>query len=172
MEKMDLATLEKQVGARCEAIFGKTIDAVSNNQLYHAICATVRDILTEKRLQFKKRGNEQQTKQVYYMSMEFLLGRSLKNHLFNLGLTDVYEQLCRKLGTSLDEVYANEPDAGLGNGGLGRLAAAYMESLTNLNYIASGFSIRYDYGIFKQKIADGWQIEMPDEWLEIGRAHV
>ena len=168
MEKMDLATLEKQVGARCEAIFGKTIDAVSNNQLYHAICATVRDILTEKRLQFKKRGNEQQTKQVYYMSMEFLLGRSLKNHLFNLGLTDVYEQLCRKLGTSLDEVYANEPDAGLGNGGLGRLAAAYMESLTNLNYIASGFSIRYDYGIFKQKIADGWQIEMPDEWLEDG----
>lgn len=168
MEKMDLTTLEKLVASRCEAAFGKTLDAASNNQLYHAICMTVRDILTEKRLQFKKCGHEQQTKQVYYMSMEFLLGRSLKNHLYNLGLTDVYARLCRKLGTSLDEIYANEPDAGLGNGGLGRLAAAYMESLTNLNYIASGFSIRYDYGIFKQKIADGWQVEMPDEWLTDG----
>lgn len=168
MEKLDLAVLEKEVGVKCEVYFGKTIDTVSRNQLYRAICMTVRDILTEKRLQFKKHGHEQQTKQVYYMSMEFLLGRSLKNHLFNLGLTDVYEQLCHKLGTSLEEIEAIEPDAGLGNGGLGRLAAAYMESLTNLNYIASGFSIRYDYGIFKQKIADGWQVEMPDEWLNDG----
>ena len=86
------------------------------------------------------------------MSMEFLLGRSLKNHLYNLGMTGVVEELCKKYGTTIEDIYALEPDAGLGNGGLGRLAAAYMESLTNLNYVASGFSIRYDYGIFKQKI--------------------
>lgn len=168
MDKFNAQNIQKLVEHKCEAYFGQTFDKVSTTQLYRALCLTVRDILTDKRINFKEKRLNQKTKQVYYMSMEFLLGRSLKNHLFNLGLTDTFESICAKRGLSLEDVFAIEPDAGLGNGGLGRLAAAYMESLTNLNYVASGFSIRYDYGIFKQKIADGWQMELPDEWLENG----
>ncbi|MEG1535796.1 MAG: glycogen/starch/alpha-glucan phosphorylase [Clostridia bacterium] len=168
MDKLELAELQKVVSQKCEVYFGITIENASRNQLYRAICLTVRSILTEKRITFKRKRKEQETKQVYYMSMEFLLGRSLKNHLFNLGMTDVFQQLCEGLGVSLEDIYAIEPDAGLGNGGLGRLAAAYMESLTNLNYVASGFSLRYDYGIFRQKIVDGMQMELPDEWLTNG----
>ena len=153
---------------KSQTYFGKPLADASPAQAYRAVCMTVRDILTEKRLDFKRRRKEQKTKQVYYMSMEFLLGRSLKNHLFNLGLTDTFAKAVEHYGFNLTDLYAIEPDAGLGNGGLGRLAAAYMESLTNLNYVASGFSIRYDYGIFKQKISDGWQLEMPDEWLNEG----
>ena len=160
--------LKKIVSLKCQTYFGTTIENASKNQIYRAICMTVRDILTDKRLDFKRKRLEQGAKQVYYMSMEFLLGRSLKNHLYNLKMTDAFEALCKDLGYSIDDMYAIEPDAGLGNGGLGRLAAAYMESLTNLNYVASGFSIRYDYGIFRQKIEDGWQVELPDEWLENG----
>ncbi len=168
MEKVNFNDFDKQVSQKCEVYFGKTIENCSKTQLYRAICMTVRDYLTEKRLKFKQNRIKQETKQVYYMSMEFLLGRSLKNHLYNLGMTGVVEELCKKYGTTIEDIYAIEPDAGLGNGGLGRLAAAYMESLTNLNYVASGFSIRYDYGIFKQKIVDGLQIELPDEWLTNG----
>lgn len=168
MEKVNFNDFDKQVSQKCEVYFGKTIENCSKTQLYRAICMTVRDYLTEKRLKFKQNRIKQETKQVYYMSMEFLLGRSLKNHLYNLGMTGVVEELCKKYGTTIEDIYAIEPDAGLGNGGLGRLAAAYMESLTNLNYVASGFSIRYDYGIFKQKIVDGLQMEMPDEWLTNG----
>lgn len=168
MEHITEAELKSIIENKCQRYFGKTVDNCSKHQLYRAICYTVRDILTEKRLDFKRKRVEQETKQVYYMSMEFLLGRSLKNHLFNLGLTDTFAKVCKDFGTTLDEIYDIEPDAGLGNGGLGRLAAAYMESLTNLNYVASGFSIKYDYGIFKQKISDGWQLELPDDWLQNG----
>ena len=168
MEKLSAKELVEIVEGKCQRYFGKPYTMVSKHQLYKAICLTVRDILTEKRLAFKSRRIQQETKQVYYMSMEFLLGKSVKNHLFNLGLTKVFEEVCKELGTSLEEMYDIEPDAGLGNGGLGRLAAAYMESLTNLDYVASGFSIKYDYGIFKQKISEGWQLELPDDWLQNG----
>ena len=168
MEKLSAKELVEIVEGKCQRYFGKPYTMVSKHQLYKAICLTVRDILTEKRLAFKSRRIQQETKQVYYMSMEFLLGKSLKNHLFNLGLTKEFEEVCKELGTSLEEMCDIEPDAGLGNGGLGRLAAAYMESLTNLDYVASGFSIKYDYGIFKQKISEGWQLELPDDWLQNG----
>lgn len=167
-QKLNAKRIEEILELKSQTYFGKPLAEASKTQIYRAVCMTVRDILTEKRLDFKRRRKEQKTKQVYYMSMEFLLGRSLKNHLFNLGLTDVFEKAVKDYGVDLNDLYAIEPDAGLGNGGLGRLAAAYMESLTNLNYVASGFSIRYDYGIFKQKISEGWQLELPDEWLENG----
>ena len=167
-QKLNTKRIEEILEMKSQTYFGKPLADASPAQAYRAVCMTVRDILTEKRLDFKRRRKEQKTKQVYYMSMEFLLGRSLKNHLFNLGMTDVFEKAVEHYGFNLNDLYAIEPDAGLGNGGLGRLAAAYMESLTNLNYVASGFSIRYDYGIFKQKISDGWQLEMPDEWLNEG----
>lgn len=148
--------------------FGKTPIDCSRNQLYKGVANVVKDLLTETRVKFKNKRKKQGAKQVYYMSMEFLMGKSLKNHLFNLGITDVVESVVSKYGVSLDELAAIEPDAGLGNGGLGRLASAYMESLTNMDYVATGFSIKYEYGIFKQKIADGWQLELPDDWLTDG----
>ena len=168
MENITVKEVKDLVEGKCQRYFGKTSKDASVHQIYRAICYTVRDLLTENRLEFKRKRVQQETKQVYYMSMEFLLGRSLKNHLFNLGLTDIFAQACKELGVSLEEIEDLEPDAGLGNGGLGRLAAAYMESLTNLNYVASGFSIKYDYGIFKQKINDGWQLELADDWLQNG----
>ena len=156
--------LEEQV-ARQQGILAK--DA-TKAQMYEAVCMVVRNILTRQRVEFKNRIHEGKYKQVFYMSMEFLPGRSLKNHLFNIGLTDKMTTALKQLGYDLEEIEEIEPDAGLGNGGLGRLASAYMDALTSEGYPACGFSIKYDYGIFKQKIVDGWQVEMPDNWLEKG----
>ncbi len=148
--------------------FGVKPEDASKGQLYRATCMAVRDILTRTRVNFKKKVREQNAKQIYYMSMEFLLGRSLRNNLFNMGIAEEVEKALKGFGADLNELYSFEPDAGLGNGGLGRLAAAYMDALTSLDYPASGFSILYDYGIFKQVIVDGWQLEQPDEWLKGG----
>lgn len=148
--------------------FGVKPEDASKAQIYRATCMVVRDLLTNKRVDFKKVCHEKNAKQVYYMSMEFLLGRSLRNHLFNMGITEQVTKAVESFGVSMDEIYNFEPDAGLGNGGLGRLAAAYMDSLTSCGYAASGFSILYDYGIFKQRIVDGWQLEQPDDWLKMG----
>ena len=140
----------------------------TKKQMFDAVCFVIRDILSQKRMDFKHEIRAKQQKQVFYMSMEFLLGRSLKNHLFNLGLTDVVKEALQGYGWDLEELEEVEPDAGLGNGGLGRLAAAYMDALTSEDYAANGFSIRYDYGIFRQRVVDGWQMEMPDTWLQEG----
>ncbi len=148
--------------------FGVKPEDASKAQIYRATCMVVRDLLTNKRVDFKKVCHEQNAKQVYYMSMEFLLGRSLRNHLFNMGITEQVTKAVESFDVSMDEIYNFEPDAGLGNGGLGRLAAAYMDSLTSCGYPASGFSILYDYGIFKQRIVDGCQLEQPDDWLKMG----
>jgi len=158
----------KQVTDTLARYFGVKPEDASKAQIYSATCMCVRDILTQTRVNFKKTVHEKNSKQIYYMSMEFLLGRSLRNHLFNMGITDEVKKAVESFGVSMDEIYAFEPDAGLGNGGLGRLAAAYMDALTSLSYPASGFSILYDYGIFKQVIKDGWQLEQPDEWLKGG----
>lgn len=149
-------------------VYGIKLIEAQDNQIFKAVSLVIRDILTQKRLEFKKNLRKKGAKQVYYMSMEFLLGRSLRNHLYNLGIKDQVEEAVKEMGFDMNKIYDVEPDAGLGNGGLGRLAAAYMDSLTSCDYAASGFSIRYDYGIFKQKIVDGWQMEMPDNWLENG----
>jgi starch phosphorylase len=148
--------------------FGLKYKEASDNIMYRALCMVVKDILTEKRVDFKAKVRKKGLKQVYYMSMEFLLGRSLKNHLYNLGILDLATDCVSDMGCSIEKLMDIEPDAGLGNGGLGRLAAAYLDSLTARNYVASGFCLRYDYGIFSQKIIDGWQMEMPDEWLKEG----
>ncbi|MDR3294099.1 MAG: glycogen/starch/alpha-glucan phosphorylase [Clostridiales bacterium] len=157
-------SLEKQV----KKMFGIVPNEANNEQMYKALCIVIKDILTSKRFTFKEKMRAQGSKQVYYMSVEFLLGKSLKNHLLNLGIEDGVKGVLKKLGFELDGLAEIEQDAGLGNGGLGRLAAAYMDALTSQGYAATGFSIRYDYGIFKQKIVDGWQLELPDEWLDAG----
>ncbi len=148
--------------------FGCTYAEASRDQMYKAAAMTVKEILTEKRGQFKKKVNSTQSKRIYYMCMEFLLGRSLKTNLCNLGLQEQYAEALSTMGYDLDDLYECEPDAGLGNGGLGRLAACFMDSLSSLDYPATGFSICYDYGLFKQMIVDGMQIELPDVWLPGG----
>lgn len=157
-----------QVSSTLARYFGVKPEDASKAQIYRATCICIRDILTQTRVNFKKQVHEKNAKQIYYMSMEFLLGRSLKNHLFNMGITKEVTEAIESLGANMDEIYEFEPDAGLGNGGLGRLAAAYMDALTSRGYAASGFSILYDYGLFKQIIVDGWQLEQPDDWLKTG----
>ena len=149
--------------------FGCTPAEASRDQMYKAAAMTVKEILTEKRGQFKKKVNRTESKRVYYMCMEFLLGRSLKTNLCNLGLQQQYSEALKTMGYDLNDLYECEPDAGLGNGGLGRLAACFMDSLSSLDLPATGFSICYDYGLFKQMIVDGMQIELPDVWLPGGK---
>ncbi len=163
---------EKQVRENIEAKlsrqFGCTAKEASRDQMYKAAALTIKDILMTKRSDYKKKVNEKGAKRVYYMCMEFLLGRSLKTNLCNLGVDKEYRSALAELGFDLDDLYECEPDAGLGNGGLGRLAACFMDSLSSLNYPATGFSICYEYGLFKQMIVDGMQIEVPDVWLPGG----
>ncbi len=125
-------------------------------------------MLARQRKSFTDSYTASEKKQVYYMSMEFLVGTSLHNNLFNMGIEDTVNSILSEKGISLSELYEMEPDAGLGNGGLGRLASCYMDSMTTLGYPATGFSIRYEFGIFRQKIVDGWQMEFPDDWLTLG----
>ncbi len=160
--------LQGLIEAKLTKMFGVKSEEASEQIMYRALCLVVKDLLTQKRVEFKKKVRKTGTKQVYYMSMEFLLGRSLRNHLYNSGMLDVATEVIHDMGFDIKNLMEIEPDAGLGNGGLGRLAAAYMDSLTACGYAAGGFSIRYDYGIFRQRIVDGWQMEMPDEWLNNG----
>ena len=160
--------IKENIEAKLSRQFGCTASEASRDQIYKAAVLTVKDILTSKRGDFKKRVNQTGSKRVYYMCMEFLLGRSLKTNLFNLGITEEYKKALAELGFELEDLYECEPDAGLGNGGLGRLAACFMDSLSSLNYPATGFSICYEYGLFKQMIVDGMQIELPDNWLPGG----
>ncbi len=148
--------------------FGCAATEASREQIYKATAITVKNLLSDKRSVYKKKVNKAGAKRVYYMCMEFLLGRSLKTNLGNLGLAGSYEAALKSLGFSLEELYECEPDAGLGNGGLGRLAACFMDSLSSLDYPATGFSLCYEYGLFKQMIVDGMQVELPDVWLPGG----
>ena len=160
--------VKKNIEEKLSRHFGANAAEATREQLYKAAALTVKDILTDKRSKFKDKVNEAGAKRVYYMCMEFLLGRSLKTNLCNLGLQEAYAKALKSLGVTLDELYECEPDAGLGNGGLGRLAACFMDSLSSLDYPATGFSLCYEYGLFKQMIVDGMQIELPDAWLPGG----
>ena len=167
-KNLNSTQIKENIEVKLSRYFGCTPAEASREQMYKAVAITVRDILTEKRGAFKKEVNKQGAKRVYYMCMEFLLGRSLKTNLHNLGLVDEYEKALGSFGIELDSLYDCEPDAGLGNGGLGRLAACFMDSLSSLDYPATGFSLCYEYGLFKQKIVDGMQVELPDVWLPGG----
>ena len=167
-EKLNQTEIKQNIEIKLSRYFGCTAMEASAEQMYKAVSMTVRDILTEKRGEFKKEVNKEGAKRVYYMCMEFLLGRSLKTNVCNLGLQKEYGEALEKLGFKLDDLYECEPDAGLGNGGLGRLAACFMDSLSSLDYPATGFSLCYEYGLFKQMIVDGMQVELPDVWLPGG----
>lgn len=159
---------EEQITAKLSHFFGVTPEEANYEQFYKAIAMITRDMLRQGRHEFEKRCEESGSKRVYYMCMEFLMGRSLKNTLYNLNLIPVMEEALKDFGIKLDKLYECEPDAGLGNGGLGRLAACYLDALATDGYLGMGYSILYEYGIFKQKLVDGWQTEMPDFWLPGG----
>jgi starch phosphorylase len=148
--------------------FGRERSNATKLQIYRAACFVVRDILSKKWLKNHDIICSQTEKQVIYLSMEFLPGTSLRNHLFNLGMEDVLQSALKDYGQELEEFYTMEPDAGLGNGGLGRLASCYLDAISSCGMFGQGMSICYEYGIFKQKIQDGKQIEQPDDWLDLG----
>lgn len=148
--------------------FRKTIDQVNEEQVFHAVAYAVRDIIVDQWIETHKTYEEKDAKTVYYLSMEFLMGRALGNNMINLLVNDVVREVLDELGFDLNVIEDQEPDAGLGNGGLGRLAACFLDSLATLEYPAYGCGIRYRYGIFEQKIIDGYQVERPDEWLKNG----
>lgn len=168
IENNDSQNVKKCLEEKLASYFGVSPQDANIDQIYKAVSMTVLDILLEKKKKFNRKVKEKTAKRIYYLCMEFLVGRSLKTNLYNLELVDAYREVLQGYGIELDEVYEQENDAGLGNGGLGRLAACFMDSLASLDYPATGFSIRYEYGLFKQKIVNGWQTEMPDVWLPGG----
>lgn len=160
---------ETLIKSKLSRYFGVTEKEATNEQIYKATVMCVKDILLEKRSAFNRKYRSKGGKRVYYLCMEFLLGQSLKNNTYNLNMQESLDKALRKcFNCSLEDLYDMEPDAGLGNGGLGRLAACFMDALASQNYPALGYSIRYEYGLFKQKIVDGWQMELPDIWLPGG----
>ncbi len=165
---MDQKTALSLVDEKCKKQFGCSISEATKQQAYKTLCLVVKDILIDKNIEFTKSVKDKEEKQVYYMSMEFLVGTSLRNNISNLKLEKPFTAALSKAGIDISELYAMEPDAGLGNGGLGRLASCYMDSLSSLGIPATGYSIRYEFGIFKQRIVDGWQMEFPDDWLNLG----
>lgn len=147
---------------------GRDPARAGNRDVYKALAYALRDVLVEKWIKTQKEYYSQRSKRVYYLSMEFLVGRSLGNSLINMGLMDEVYQALEELGYDLEIIQEKEEDAGLGNGGLGRLAACFMDSIATMKVPAYGYGIRYEYGMFSQKFIDGWQVESPDNWLRYG----
>ncbi len=162
--------ISKLIEGKLMRHFGREADNATKHQIFRATCFVVRDILSEIWLKTSDTVCDQTEKQVIYLSMEFLPGTSLRNHLFNLGLEDVFQTAVENFNESLEELYQMEPDAGLGNGGLGRLASCYLDAISSTGMLGQGMSICYEYGIFKQEIKDGKQIEKPDDWLDLGES--
>ncbi|MCI9367907.1 MAG: glycogen/starch/alpha-glucan phosphorylase [Oscillospiraceae bacterium] len=162
---MDQKQIINQLNETLLVRYGCSMDTASPQQVYRGLCYVVNGMLASKSAEFYRQNKG---KQVYYMSMEFLVGTSLRNNLYNLGLEDLFTKALAKCGVNIHDLYEMEPDAGLGNGGLGRLAACYMDSAASLDLPMTGYSIRYEFGIFKQKIVDGWQVEYMDDWLNMG----
>ena len=149
-----------------------TIDAASADQIYRCLAMITRQIMSDRQKQYQSKVLGEGKKQVYYLCMEFLMGRSLRTSLFNLGLNEVAESVLADADVKIDTIYEQEPDAGLGNGGLGRLAACYLDGMATTSICGTGYSILYEYGIFKQKIVDGWQQETADNWLPGGQVWI
>lgn len=168
MDRFSKAELKAEIEKNLMLLFSVEPEQASDDQFYKATALMVRNILTEKQKNFSAYTHSNGNKEVYYLSMEFLMGRSLKNSLHNLEIAGLASAALEEMGVKLECLYEYEPDPGLGNGGLGRLAACYLDGLASQDYTATGYCILYEYGIFKQKIIDGWQTELPDYWLPGG----
>ncbi len=167
-QNIDNQEFETRIQSYLFSEFNTDLESASLDQIYRALARVTRKIISDGRKQFMAHTYGTNGKQVYYLCMEFLLGRSLRDNLSNLGLEKVAQQVLASHDLKLDTVYEEEPDAGLGNGGLGRLAACYLDGMATTQVPGQGYSIMYEYGIFKQQIVDGWQQEMADDWLPSG----
>ena len=167
---MTVDQLKELVEGKLKRHYGVEAAKASKKMVYDACAQVVRDMMMEKWFTTQKEMEEKQAKQICYLSIEFLLGRSLRNNVYNLGLTSQFEQLLSDMDASFDEICDVEQDAALGNGGLGRLAACYMDGMTAQGLPATGYTILYEHGLFKQRIIEGQQTELPDSWLDTGRS--
>ena len=163
---------DKMLRDKLTSEYAVTLEVASDTQIYRALAMITREIMSDRQKVFQAKTLGSGHKQVYYLCMEFLMGRSLRTSLFNLGLNEVAEQVLADADIRIDQVYDQEPDAGLGNGGLGRLAACYLDGMATDCVPGTGYSILYEYGIFKQKIVDGWQQETADNWLPGGQVWI
>lgn len=161
-------TFKQSVRDNVKFLYRRTLEEATQEQIFQAVSYTVKDVIIDNWLETQNAYEEQDPKVLYYMSMEFLMGRALGNNLINLGAYGEVKEALEELGLDINTIEDQEPDPALGNGGLGRLAACFLDSLATLNYYAYGCGIRYRYGMFKQEIKDGFQIEVPDNWLKEG----
>ena len=166
---MNKQQLKAQITATLSRYYAVSPEEANSEQIYSALAMCVRDVLAKKNSDFSKKVKATHSKQVFYIRMEFLMGRQLKMNLCNLGLESSYREVLSEIGFDLDEIYELETDPALGNGGLGRLAACFMDALATQQYPARGYSILFEYGLFRQKMAEGEQLELPDIWLPSGQ---
>ena len=167
-KSFDKESIKASIIGKLQRYNGRTISEASNAQIYRALASTVRDQIMQKWMISREERKTNNNKRLYYLSVEFLMGRSLYTNILNLVSTDAYKEALTELNIDIDAVLKEEPEPALGNGGLGRLAACFMDSLASLDLPAMGCSIRYEYGLFRQKIVDGQQVELPDYWLGNG----
>ena len=166
--KLNKKEFQQDVRDNVKRLYRKTVEEASEQQLFQAVSYAVKDQIIDNWLATQEQYKKDDPKTVYYMSMEFLMGRALGNNLINLTSYKEVREALDEMGINLNVIEDQEPDAALGNGGLGRLAACFLDSLASLGYAAYGCGIRYKYGMFKQKIKDGYQVETPDNWLKDG----
>ena len=166
--KFDKDSIKESIIGKLQRYNGRSIEEASKQQIYKAVASTVRDQIMQKYTIAREERKATKSKRLYYLSVEFLMGRSMYCNMLNLVSTDEYRQALKELGINLDDILKEEPEPGLGNGGLGRLAACFLDSLASLDLPAMGCTIRYEYGLFRQRIVDGQQVEVPDSWLENG----
>ncbi|MBO7661753.1 MAG: glycogen/starch/alpha-glucan family phosphorylase, partial [Clostridia bacterium] len=168
--KFDKESIKQAIIGKVQRYNGRTIEEVTPQQLYRAVASTVRDQIMAKAIECREERKRNKGKRLYYLSVEYLMGRSMYTNMLNLTSTKEYTEALNELGINIQDVLKEEPEPGLGNGGLGRLAACFLDSLSSLNMPAMGCTIRYEYGLFRQKIVDGQQVELPDSWLDNGNA--
>ena len=166
--QFDKESIKRSILGKLQRYNGRTLADATEQQIYYAVASTVRDQIMQKWMTYREKDKSYTGKRLYYLSVEFLTGRSLHCNILNLCSTEEYRQAMEELGLNWREICREEPEPGLGNGGLGRLAACFMDSLASLSLPAMGCTIRYEYGLFRQRILEGQQIEVPDNWLENG----
>ena len=167
-EIFDKEAFKKEVKDNVRTLYRKDLEEASEQEIFQAVSYAVKEVIIDQWMETQSSMKREDSKVVYYMSMEFLMGRALGNNLINLTAYQAVAEALEEMGLDLNVIEDQEPDPALGNGGLGRLAACFMESLSTLGYPAYGCGIRYRYGMFKQKIKDGFQVEVPDNWLKDG----
>ena len=167
-KQFDKETFKKSVKDNVKFLYRRKLEEATQEQLFQAVSYTVKDVIIDNWLDTQNAYEKQDPKIVYYMSMEFLMGRALGNNLLNLGAYGEVKEALEELGIDINALEDQEPDPALGNGGLGRLAACFLDSLATLGYSAYGCGIRYRYGMFKQEIREGYQVEVPYAWLQEG----